>query len=154
MTRTPILLAAILVVAACGGHKPASAEQVARSWSAALDRNDNDAAARLFADGARIVQNADFTLAGHADSLKWNAALPCGGTITSVSRQSATDVLVVFRLKGRPGHICDAPGQQAAALFRVRNGKIVLWHQTDVPPSAGDGQTVYGVETFGSGSSL
>ena len=142
MTRTPILLAAVLTLAACGGHKPASAEQVARSWSAALDRNDNQAAARLFVDGAHIVQNGELTFTDHADAVRWNAALPCGGTITSVSRQSATDVLVIFTLENRPGHACDAPGQQAAALFRVRNGKIVLWHQTDVPPSAANGQTV------------
>ena len=142
MTRTSILLATVLVLAACGGHKPASAEQVARSWSAALDQNDNEAAARLFVDGARVVQTGELTLTNRADAVRWNTALPCGGTITSVSRQSATDVLVVFTLKNRPGHVCDAPGQQAAALFRVRDGKIVLWHQTDVPPPDGGGTTV------------
>jgi len=43
MARIAILLAALLL-AGCGSHKAQSAEQVARSWSAALDRNDNEAA--------------------------------------------------------------------------------------------------------------
>jgi hypothetical protein len=42
-------------------------------------------------------------------------------------------VLVVFDLTERPHHQCDAPGAQAAALFQVDHGKIVLWHQTAVP---------------------
>ena len=141
MGRIAILLAALLV-AGCGGHRAQSAEQVARSWSAALDRSDNEAAARLFADGARIVQNGELTFATHADAVRWNAGLPCGGKIVSVSRRNATDVLVVFSLEGRPRHACDSPGQKAAALFRVRDGKIVLWHQTDVPPPSGDGTII------------
>ena len=141
MTRIAIMLAALLL-AGCGGHKAQSAEQIARSWTAALDRSDNEAAARLFADGARIVQNGELTFSTHADAVRWNASLPCGGKIVSVSRRNATDVLVVFSLEGRPQHACDSPGQTAAALFRVRDGKIVLWHQTDAPPAVGDGQTI------------
>jgi limonene-1,2-epoxide hydrolase len=143
MARTTILLLALVVVAAgCGGRRAESPAQVARNWSAALDRNDNEAAARLFADGAQIVQNTEFVFATHADAVHWNTGLPCGGKILSVSRRNATDVLVVFKMEGRPQHACDAPGQEAAALFRVRDGKIVLWHQTDVPPPAGNGQTI------------
>jgi hypothetical protein len=44
-----------------------------------------------------------------------------------------TRVLVVFDLTERPHHQCDAPGAQAAPLFQVDHGKIVLWHQTAVP---------------------
>jgi limonene-1,2-epoxide hydrolase len=138
MARTTILLAALVVLVVlvgCGAKKPASPEQVARDWSAALDRNDNEAAARLFDTGAQVVQNTEFVFSTHADAVRWNAALPCGGKITSVSHPNATDVLVVFTLENRPQHACDAPGQQAAALFRVRGGKIVLWHQTASPDS-------------------
>jgi hypothetical protein len=142
MSRPTILLAALIVLAGCGGHKTQTAEQVARNWSAALDRSDNEAAARLFANGAQIVQNGELVFSTHADAVRWNAGLPCGGQILSVSRRSATDVLVIFKLEGRPRHACDTPGQQAAALFRVRDGKIVLWHQTDVPPAADNGQTI------------
>jgi hypothetical protein len=43
----------------------------------------------------------------------------------------------------RPDHRCDAEGQQAAALFEVENGQIVLWHQTAVPDRyATGGQTI------------
>jgi hypothetical protein len=146
MVRTTILLTAtvvaLLVLAGCGSHKAQSPEQVARSWSASLDRNDNESAGRLFADGARVVQNTEFVFATQADAVRWNAELPCGGKILSISHEDATDVLVVFKLQSRPQHACDAPGQKAAALFRVRDGKIVLWHQTDVPPPAGNGQTI------------
>jgi hypothetical protein len=128
MARITILLAAVVVLIACGAQKPASPEQVARDWSAALDRNDNEAAARLFDDGAQVVQNMELVLSSHPDAVRWNAALPCGGKIASVSRPNVTDVVLVFTLENRPRHACDAPGQRAAALFRVRGGKIVLWH--------------------------
>jgi hypothetical protein len=129
------MLLAAAVVGGCGGHASRSPADVARSWSAALDRNDNDAAGLLFADGARIVQNGELVLANHADAVQWNRSLPCGGTIISVSPRGKTDVLVVFRLGERPRHRCDSPGSRAAALFRVRAGRIVLWHQMNVPPS-------------------
>jgi hypothetical protein len=137
-----LLLLAVVALAACGGHAKRSPEQVARAWSAALDRGDNDAAASLFADGARIVQNGELVLRRHDDAVRWNESLPCGGTIVSISPRGATDVLVVFRLADRPNHSCDAPGSDAAALFRVRDGEIVLWHQTAVPPPDGDGTIV------------
>jgi limonene-1,2-epoxide hydrolase len=140
--RFALLALAAAALVGCGGHGKRSAEDVARTWSAALDRNDNEAAGRLFADGAKIVQNGELVLATHADAVRWNASLPCGGKILSVSPRGATDVLVVFRLEERPDHRCDGPGAQAAALLRVRDGKIVLWHQTDVPPPSGGGTPV------------
>jgi hypothetical protein len=88
------------------------------------------------------VQNGELLLRTHDDAVGWNESLPCGGKIISVSRRGSTDVLVVFRLTDRPKHRCDAPGSDAAALFRVRDGKIVLWHQTTVPPRDGDGTIV------------
>ncbi|HEY3962155.1 MAG TPA: hypothetical protein VGL84_06480 [Gaiellaceae bacterium] len=109
---------------------------MARAWSAALDRNDNRAAAALFADGAQVVQTQTLALPGGSDALRWNRELPCGGKVESVTAQGANEVLVVFDLTERPGHTCDGPGDQAAAVFRVEHGKIVLWHQ--VPPPAPD----------------
>ena len=132
--RGVLLLAAVALFAGCGGHKTSSPSDVVRAWSAALDRNDNEAAARLFADGARIVQNGTEVLGTHADAVTWNAGLPCGGTITSLETRGSGEVLAIFTLKQRPQHRCDAPGSQAAALFEVQHGQIVLWHQTDVPP--------------------
>lgn len=140
--RGAAILVAVLALSACGAARTRSPEDVARSWSAALDRNDNDAAAALFADGARVVQNGELVLATRSEAVRWNASLPCGGVVLSVTPRGRSDVLVVFRLTERPGHACDAPGGRGAALFRVRNGKIVLWHQTAAPPPAADGQIV------------
>ena len=140
MKHFAILLTFLVLPAltGCGSH-PRSAGDVARAWSAALDRGDDEGAARLFAPGAQIVQNGSIVLETHGDALRWNEALPCGGSITSVTLRGAGEVLVVFKLTQRPRHRCDAPGSKAAALFTVHNGKIVLWHQTTVPeqnPSA------------------
>lgn len=133
MRRATAIILAAVAVAGCGGHRSHSPADVARSWSAALNRNDNEGAARLFANGAKVVQGDELILADHAAAVRWNAGLPCGGKIVSVQPQGKTDVLVVFRLVDRPNHRCDEPGGDASALFRVRNGQIELWHQTEVP---------------------
>jgi hypothetical protein len=146
MARIPTALAAslaVLLLSGCGGHKtPPSAEQVARSWSAALNIAHDQTAASLFANGAKIIQVTELTLATHAEAVHWNEGLPCGGKIVSVTRRSATDVLVVFVRKARPLHVCGGPGDKAAAIFRVRDGKIVLWHEVDVPPPAPGGTVI------------
>jgi limonene-1,2-epoxide hydrolase len=140
--RWAAILGAAAVLAGCGSGPARSPEAVARAWSAALNRADDEAAARLFARSAEVVQDADFVFRTHDDAVVWNASLPCGGAITRVVRQGRDQVLVVFRLKERPGHRCDAPGATAAAVFRVHDGKIVLWHQTRPPgeaPAPSDG---------------
>ena len=127
------ILALAVALTACGGHSARSAEDTARAWSAALNASDNEAAANLFAPSTEIIQNGEIVLHTHRDAVRWNAGLPCGGHIQRVIRQRTNQVLVVFTLTQRPGHRCDAPGIRAAAVFRVENGKIVLWRQT-VPP--------------------
>jgi limonene-1,2-epoxide hydrolase len=131
------ILACAVSLAACGGHAPRSADAVARAWSAALDKSDDTAAASLFAPSAIVVQDGELVLRTRAEAVTWNAALPCGGRITRIVHERSDQVLVVFRLTERPGHTCDAPGSDAAAVFRVEHGKIVLWHQTGVPVPAG-----------------
>jgi hypothetical protein len=140
--RSALMLLALVVLAGCGSARGRSPEDVARAWSAALDRNDNDAAARLFADGATVVQSGPLRLDNHADAVRWNSELPCGSRIDSVEAQGAGRVYVVFTLEPRPAHRCDAPGGRAAVVFSVRDGKIVLWHQTAVPPPSNSGQLV------------
>ena len=135
MTRVAILAAAALLTA-CGSRADPSPEAVARAWSAALNRSDDGAAAKLFAPRAAVVQNGELVLRTRSDAVRWNASLPCGGRVTRVLEQHEDQVLVVFRLKERPGHRCDAPGLDAAAIFRVEHGKIVFWQQTNVPAPA------------------
>jgi limonene-1,2-epoxide hydrolase len=114
-------------------HAAASPATVVRAWSRALNANDNERAARLFARNARVVQpGVDVRLRTHTLAVEFNAALPCAGRIVSIdvrgNRATAT-----FVLGTRPKHRCDGPGKQAAAVFVVRNGKIVLWEQVPVP---------------------
>jgi hypothetical protein len=128
-------LAVAALLAGCGGHKAASPESVVREWSKAINAGDNERAADLFAPGAVVVQVTEITLATHADAVQWNEGLPCAGHIQSVVVEGE-QATAVFVLGGRPGHFCSGPGQKAAAVFTVHDGKIVLWHQVPVPGSA------------------
>jgi hypothetical protein len=111
---------------------PPSPPAIVRAWSRALNANDNQAAAALFARGARVVQpGVDVRLTPRL-AVAFNASLPCGGRVTRLQRKS-DHVTATFLLTERPGHKCDAPGQKAAALFVVRGGLIVRWQQVPVP---------------------
>ena len=127
--RRSLLLAA-LVLSGCGGGDP-SAESVVRAWSEAVNTDDNDGAARLFAEGARVVQGDDVRrLETFAEARAWNAGLPCSGRIVRLTVREET-VRATFVLGDRQQTECDGPGERSQALFRVRDGKIVLWHQLD-----------------------
>ena|SRR5690242_12715180 len=113
---------------------PPSPPAIVRRWSEALNANDNEAAAALFARGARVVQpGVDVKLTPQL-AVAFNASLPCAGKITRMQR-NGNRVVATFLLGERPKHRCDAPGQKAAALFVIRNGLIVLWKQVAVPPA-------------------
>ena len=64
-----------------------------------------------------------------AGRFDWNAGLPCSGLITSIHSHGQI-VTATFRLADRPKSRCDGPGKRVTAIFRVVDGKIVLWHQT------------------------
>jgi limonene-1,2-epoxide hydrolase len=122
-------LAAVALLAGCGSGAP-SAESVVRAWSQALNENDNDRAADLFARDAQVVQaGRELTLKTHADAVAWNAALPCSGKIISIDSHGNT-ATATFLLGNRRHSSCDGPGERASAIFKVVKGKIVLWHQT------------------------
>jgi limonene-1,2-epoxide hydrolase len=129
-----LLAAAALLLPACGSSSP-SAESVVRAWSQALNTDDNERAADLFAPGAEVVQPGQvLKLRTHADAVAWNAALPCAGRIVSIKTSGHT-ATATFQLADRRKSRCDGPGQRATAIFRVVKGKIVLWHQTASPDS-------------------
>jgi limonene-1,2-epoxide hydrolase len=132
--RRLVLVAAVLVMAAAGtAQAAATPAAVVRAWSRALNTNDNERAALLFARNARVVQpGVDVRLNTHALAVAFNAALPCAGRIVEI-RVSGNRATATFVLGERPKHRCDAPGVKAAALFVVRRGKIVLWQQVPVP---------------------
>ena len=123
-----------LVLAGCGSTPP-SPESVVRAWSQELNDGDNQAAAKLFAPGAKIVQaGTTIRLDTQAQAVAWNAALPCSGTIVSIKTKGDTTT-ATFVLGDRRERKCDGPGERATAIVRVNEGKIVLWHQTSAAPA-------------------
>ena len=135
MRRLALVAAALALAAAGTAQAAATPAQVVRAWSKALNRNDNVAAAKLFAHDARVIQpGLDGVLRTPAYARVFNASLPCAGRIVSVTVHGA-QALAVFVLGERPKHRCDAPGAKAAAVFTVRHGKIVRWQQVAVPNS-------------------
>ena len=130
--RSPAALGVLvlLALAACGGSSP-SPESVVRAWNQALNGGDNERAASLFAPRARVIQGGRvLTLATRAQAVAWNAALPCAGKIVALATRADT-ATATFVLSHRATRRCDGPGQKATAMFRVREGKIVLWHQLE-----------------------
>jgi limonene-1,2-epoxide hydrolase len=131
--------AALALLVGCGSGAP-SAESVVRAWSEALNQDDNNTAGNLFARNAEIVQDGHVvTLRTHDEAVAWNAALPCSGRILSIRTHGET-ATATFLLGDRRHSRCDGPGEQATAIFRVVDGKIVLWHQTG--PTGPTGPTV------------
>jgi limonene-1,2-epoxide hydrolase len=140
--RLAALGVALAVAAAGSGAARAtthvrSPAAVVRAWSKALNANDNEAAGRLFAKNARVIQGPlDARIPTHALAVEFNDTLPCAGRILRMSVKGDR-VVATFVLGHRPKHTCDGPGQQAAALFVVQKGKIVLWEQVAVPAPSG-----------------
>jgi hypothetical protein len=139
MRSAIVALAVALVVApaAPSATSPAAAKRIVRTWSARLNAFDNAGVAKLFARPATFVQpGGAFRLDSAADIALWHRLLPCAGRILSITVRGeyATAVFVLASGKHRR---CDAPGQKAAAVFRIRNGKIVSWAQIPVPPPTG-----------------
>jgi limonene-1,2-epoxide hydrolase len=127
-TAVAASLAAVALLAGCGSGAP-STESVVRAWSQALNDDDNERAADLFAPDAQVVQSGhELTLRTHADAVAWNASLPCSGKIVSIDARGNT-ATATFLLGDRRHSRCDGPGEHATAIFKVRKGKIVLWHQ-------------------------
>ena len=138
--RQALALGAVLVVAAAGSgaavatRAAATPAQVVRAWSKALNANDNEAAANLFAHNARIVEgNVSVPLVSHELAVEFNDSLPCAGKVVALDVAKDGSVTATFVLGHRPKHKCDGPGEKAAALFVVKHGKIVSWVRVAVP---------------------
>jgi hypothetical protein len=124
----------VAALAGCGSSAP-SAESVLRAWSQELNSGDNQAAAKLFARGARVVQpGVVLRLKTYEQAVAWNAALPCSGKIVALT-SDGNMASATFVLGNRQTSKCDGPGDRTTALIRVRKGKIVLWHQTSSAPA-------------------
>ena len=141
--RQALALGAVLVVAAAGSGAVAATptpSQVVRAWSKALNANDNEAAANLFAHDARIVEGSvSVPLVSHELAVEFNNSLPCAGKVVALDVAKNGSVTATFVLGHRPKHTCDGPGEKAAALFVVKNGKIVRWMRVPVPKPKSSG---------------
>ena len=138
LVRCAVLALVLAPAATAGGvDSPAATKRVVHAWSNRLNAYDNAGAARLFARPAVFVQSSGaLRLRTYADIALWHKLLPCAGRIVSISVEGeyATAVFVLANGKHRR---CDAPGQKAAAVFRVHRGRIVSWAQVPVPESTG-----------------
>jgi SnoaL-like domain len=122
------VLALAALVVGCGGGA-ASPESVVRAWSESINSGDNEAAAALFAPGAEVIQGGNsITLDTEDQAVRFNASLPCSGEIVKLEEEGDT-VTATFLLDHRETSRCDGPGAEVRAAFRIRDGKIVLWHQ-------------------------
>jgi limonene-1,2-epoxide hydrolase len=143
--RRALALGAVLVVAAAGSRaavatRPtATPAQVVRAWSKALNANDNEAAASLFAPNALIVEGSlAARLKTHTIAVEFNDSLPCAGRVVAMTVKGH-NATATFLLGHRPKHTCDGPGEKAAALFVVKDGKIVIWERVPVPVPKSNG---------------
>jgi limonene-1,2-epoxide hydrolase len=130
------VLACLLVLAA-PADAALSPAAVVRAWSAAVNRGDNEAAAKLFATNATVAQGGYILrLKTHRLAVLWNKGLPCGASILTITvdrKRGAADATFLLRNRS-PVQLCDAPGIRARAAFTVRRGKIVAWVQLPVAP--------------------
>ena len=134
-------LLAVPLATAAGNDSPTATKRVVRAWSSRLNAYDNAGAAQLFAHPAVFVQGGSaLRLETSAQIALWHRLLPCAGRIVSITVEGEL-ATAVFRLANGRHRRCDAPGQKAAAVFRVRHGKILAWVQVPVPPPASSGPT-------------
>jgi hypothetical protein len=140
MGRRAIVLALVTLLAAAAAGvvvaaAPRTPAEVARAWSADLNAGDDEAAGALFAANAVAVQGPyAYRLKTAKLATLWNSGLPCSGRIIKLHVRGKV-VTATFVLGHRKGHVCDGPGELAAAKFTVVKGKIVRWEQ--VAPESG-----------------
>jgi ketosteroid isomerase-like protein len=117
-----------------GAAREHQMKAIVREWSKRLNANDNAGVARLFRVPATIVQGRYlYRLTTREQITQWHAGLPCAGRVLSIKVKGAF-ATAVFRLSNRGSKPCDAPGELAAARFKIADGKIVSWQQVPVPP--------------------
>jgi hypothetical protein len=122
-----VALVLVLGAAGCGG---ASAEEVVRSWSDALNHGlDGDAGALFAADAIAVSGTGEeIVLHTQADATRFNASLPCQGRIIALSSDE-NRVTATFLLDQRGTFACPSPATVDTAVFTVEDGKIVRWEQ-------------------------
>ena len=128
--RTCLIATAIVAVsylAGCGGSQ--SPEHVVRAWSKAFNTGDNDGAAGSFAAGAEVIAGDSVrVLRSRHQAVAFNAGLPCSGRIVNL-KSAGAEVTATSELADRATHQCRGVGERGSILFRVHDGKIVVFDQ-------------------------
>jgi hypothetical protein len=143
-----IALAAVLVLAGCGGahrspaappHATAAVPQaraadlaIVRGWADALRQGHVARADSLFALPAIVANGTPpLRLRSRAEIHLFDESLPCGARLERTVLHHGY-VLAQFKLtqrSGPGGGQCDGPGGQAATAFRIVAGKIREWRR-------------------------
>ena len=137
--RLIVVAAVVAALATTGaetaaGAPPKTPAQVVRAWSHALNAGDDKSAGALFARNAVTIQGSFVVRLRTAKSAAlWNSSLPCAGEIIGIQVKGNV-ATATFRLGHRKGHMCDGPGELAAARFTVVRGKITRWEQVAPQP--------------------
>ena len=120
-------LVLVLGAAGCGG---ASAEEVVRAWSDALNHGlDGDAAALFAADAIAVSGTGEEVVLRTEDDATGLQREPAvSGKIIALS-QHGNRVTATFLLDQRGTFSCPAPATVDTAVFTVEDGKIVRWEQ-------------------------
>jgi len=124
------LIVLAVAAAGCGGERHKTPEQVVRTWSAALNRGDNEAAAALFGSKVKSVAG-DYqrVLRTRAQTLAFNRELGWCGPIVRIARHG-NEVVAQFSLATRAPGRCERGGRERGSVdFFVRDGKIVFFSQ-------------------------
>ena len=90
---------------------------------------ENIAAAGLFAADAKVVAGDSVrVLRNRNQAVAFNAGLPCSGRIVNLKAVGA-EVTATFSLADRSTNECRGVGERGSIFFRVRDGKIAVFHQ-------------------------
>ena len=101
-----------------------------RAWSAALNRDDKEAASALFGPKAVFVAGDYQTvLRTRAEVLAFHRAMGwCGPIVRLVA--NGNEVEAQFSLASRPNGRCEHGGRERGSVyFRIHDGKIVFFDQ-------------------------
>ncbi|MGE5690191.1 MAG: hypothetical protein ACM33B_06510 [Pseudomonadota bacterium] len=124
------LLAVLSVAAAltgCGGDEP-SAEGVVRAWAESVRLGHVEAAARLLAPGAEVIDgDRRLVLRTEGDALRYSRREACAGAVVRIEEEGGT---VEAEFDVGPASLAHCEGAvRERALFRVRDGKITFLHR-------------------------
>jgi SnoaL-like protein len=133
MRRAAAPLAALVLVAGCGGSsdsrkhpapRPSDARLI-RGWIENMNAGRYARAAAYFARDAVVEQDTEIRLRNRSQAEAFLRSLPCHADLTRVKDEGKTS-LAAFRLRRGPGGPCNGIVE---VRFTIRHGKFTEWRQ-------------------------